>query len=71
MMLHKKIIEYHGRIENVKVFNKDPTPYIQAAEEKKAERAKALKAALEKQKELEESGEQEESKEPVAAAAAA
>ena len=25
MMLHKKIIEYHGRIENVKVFDKDPT----------------------------------------------
>ena len=28
MMLHKKIIEYHGRIDNVKVFDKDPTQFI-------------------------------------------
>ena len=28
MMIHKKIVEYHGRIEQVKVFNKDPTHFI-------------------------------------------
>ena len=45
MMLHKKIVEYHGRIENVKVFNKDPTMFIEAAKEKEEARIKALKEA--------------------------
>ena len=45
MMLHKKIVEYHGRIENVKVFNRDPTQFILEAKEKEEARIKALKEA--------------------------
>ena len=45
MMLHKKIVEWHGRIENVRVFNKDPTMFIKEAREKEEQRIKALKEA--------------------------
>jgi len=34
MMIHKKIIEHHGRVESVKLFNRDPTQYIEAAKER-------------------------------------
>ena len=68
MMLHKKIVEYHGRIENVKVFNKDPTQFILEAKEKEEARIKALKEA-EKARQLaaENNEEIEETKEPAAA----
>ena len=28
MMIQKKIVDHHGRVENVKLFNNDPTPFI-------------------------------------------
>ena len=66
MMIHKKIIEYHGRIENVKVFDKDPTPFIQAAKEAEEARLKAIKEAERARQLAAEAGEEvEETKEPV------
>ena len=71
MMIQKKIVDHHGRIENVKVFNKDPTPFIKEAKQREEDRIKAAKDA-EKAKQLaRENGEEiEESKEEAAAAAA-
>ena len=72
MMLKKRIVDYHGRIENVKLYNKDPTNFIKEAKAQEEARLKAQKEA-EKAKQLaEENGEEiEESKEPNVSAAAA
>ena len=72
MMIQKKIVEHHGRIENVRLYDKDPTKILREAKQKAEERQKALKEA-EKAKQLaEENGEEiEEIKEATATAAAA
>ena len=72
MMIHKKIIDYHGRIDNVKLFNKDPTTYIAEAKQKEEARLKAIKEAERAKQLAEENGEEiEESKDAASAAAAA
>ena len=69
MMIHKKIVEYHGRIDAVKVFDTDPTPFIEEAAEKEKARLKAELEAKREAERLREAGEEpEESKEPPAAA---
>merc|ERR1712012_633153 len=45
MMVHKKIVDHHGRIENIKVFNRDPTQFIAEAKAKEEARIKAQKEA--------------------------
>ena len=68
MMIHKKIIETHGRIEDVKLFDKDPTSFIKEAKEREAARLQAIKDAEKAKQEAEENGEEvEESKEAAAA----
>ena len=70
MMLHKKIVDHHGRIENVKLFDKDPTVFIAEAKQREEDRIKALKEAEKARQLAEENGEEiEESKDPVPAAA--
>ena len=72
MMIHKKIIDYHGRVDNVKLFNKDPTTYIAEAKQKEEARLKAIKEAERAKQLAEENGEEiEESKDAASAAAAA
>ena len=44
-MVKKKIVDHHGRVENVKLFNTDPTPFRNDAKRKEEERAKAIKEA--------------------------
>ena len=44
-MVKKKIVDHHGRVENVKLFNCDPTPFRVEAKRKEEERAKAIKEA--------------------------
>ena len=67
-MIHKKIIENHGRVENVKLFNKDPTGFIKEAKEKEAARLQAIKDAEKAKREAQENGEElEETKEAAAA----
>ena len=39
MMIRQKIIDHHGRVENIKLFDKDPTPLIKEAEEQARQRA--------------------------------
>ena len=69
-MIEKKIVDHHGRIENVKLFNVDPTPFIHQAKQKEEDRIKAEKEAEKKAQTLRDAGEEpEESKEPAAAAA--
>ena len=45
MMIQKKIVDHHGRVENVKLFDKDPTQFIQAAKQREEDRIKAEKEA--------------------------
>lgn len=40
-MINSRIVDHHGRIENIKLFNVDPTPYIALAKEKEIQRVKA------------------------------
>ena len=57
-MVKKKIVDHHGRVENVKLFDVDPTPFRNEAKRKEEERAKAIKDA-EKAKALAEEGGEE------------
>ena len=70
MMIQKKIIDHHGRVENVKLFNVDPTPFIKEAKQKEEDAIKAAKD-VEKAKQLarENGDDVEETKEDPAAAA--
>ena len=71
-MIQKKIIDHHGRVENVKLFNVDPTPFIQEAKQKEEDRIKAEKeAAKAKQLAMDNGEDIEEKKEDPAAAAQA
>ena len=70
MMIQKKIVDHHGRIENVKVFNKDPTPFIKEAKEREEARIKAEKDAEKARQLALENGEEIEEKKEEAAAAA-
>ena len=45
MMIQKKIVDHHGRVENVKLFNCDPTPFIKEAKQREEDRIKAEKEA--------------------------
>ena len=45
MMVQKKIIDHHGRIENIKLFNCDPTHMIKMAKDREEERVKKEKEA--------------------------
>ena len=45
MMIQKKIVDHHGRVENVKLFDVDPTGYIKAAKQREEDRIKAEKEA--------------------------
>ena len=45
MMIQKKIVDHHGRVENVKLFNVDPTPFIKEAKQREEDRIKAEKEA--------------------------
>ena len=49
MMIKQKIIDHHGRVENIQLYDKDPTIYKKEAEEKA--RLKAEKEAENKKKE--------------------
>ena len=51
MMVQKKIVDHHGRVENVKLFDKDPTIYIKMAKEREEDKIKKEKEA-EKAKQL-------------------
>ena len=51
MMVQKKIVDHHGRVENVKLFDKDPTVYIKMAKEREEDKIKKEKEA-EKAKQL-------------------
>ena len=57
MMVHKKIVDHHGRIENVKLFDKDPTIFIRDAKEKEEAKVKATKEAEKARQLAEEAGE--------------
>ena len=56
MMIKQKIIDHHGRVENIRLYDKDPTFYIKEAEEiakqklKDEEKAAKRAAAGEKEK---------------------
>ncbi len=67
MMIHKQIIDHHGRVENVKLFDKDPTIFIKEAKEREEARIKAEKEAEKAKLIAEENGEElpEETKEPA------
>ena len=58
-MVKKKIVDHHGRVENVKLFNCDPTPFRVEAKRKEEERAKAIKDAEKAKALAEETGEDE------------
>lgn len=58
-MVKKKIVDHHGRVENVKLFNTDPTPARNEARRKEEERAKAIKDAEKAKALAEETGEDE------------
>ena len=45
MAIKNRIIDRHGRIENIKLFDKDPTPYNKALEEARRKEAERLKKA--------------------------
>ena len=47
-MIKKKIVDHHGRIENVKLFNVDPTPFLEEAKQKEEDRLRAEKEAEKK-----------------------
>ena len=69
-MIQKKIVDHHGRVENVKLFSVDPTPFIQEAKQKEEDRIKAEKEEEKKKQLAKENGEEiEEVKEDPAAAA--
>ena len=71
MMIHRNIVEHHGRVQNVKLFDKDPTNFINAAKEREEQRARLMKELEKAKKMAEEHGEEiEESKEVAAALAA-
>ena len=59
-MIHKKIIDHHGRIENVKLFDKDPTGFIREAKEREEASIKAEKEAERAKQQAEENGEEPE-----------
>ena len=70
MMIQKKIVDHHGRIENVKLFNMDPTHILREAKQKEEDRIKAEKEAEKKAQLARDNGEEvEESKVEAAAAA--
>merc|ERR1711934_674164 len=56
MMIKQKIIEHHGRVENIQLFDKDPTLFKKEAEEKAKQKAIADEAKAKKNlgKEIEE-----------------
>ena len=69
-MVQKQIINHHGRIENVKLFNVDPTNFIKEAKLREEERIKAEKEAAKKRQEAIDNGEEiEEAKAQPAAQA--
>ena len=47
MMVKQKIIDHHGRVENIKLYDRDPTPFVKEAEQaakiKEKEKAKPKK----------------------------
>lgn len=45
MAIKNRIIDRHGRIENIKLYDKDPTPYNKALEEARRKEAERLKKA--------------------------
>ena len=57
-MVQKQIINHHGRIENVKLFNVDPTNFIKEAKLREEERIKAEKEAAKKRQEAIDNGEE-------------
>lgn len=67
--IKKRIIDHHGRIENIKLFNRDPTPYIEAAKEKEIQRIKAEQEAAKAKALAEQNGEDIEEKKEAAPAA--
>ena len=72
MMIQKKIVDHHGRIENVKLFNCDPTHFLREAKQKEEDHIKAEKEIEKKNQLARDNGEEvEESKEEGATKAAA
>ena len=70
-MIHRNIVEHHGRVQNVKLFDKDPTNFINAAKEREEQRVRLMKELEKAKKMAEENGEEiEESKEVASALAA-
>ena len=70
MQVHKQIIDHHGRIENVKLFNVDPTNFIKEAKQREQQRILDEKEAEKKRQLARENGEEiEETKESAQAAA--
>ena len=66
-MIKKQVVDHHGRVDNVKIFNCDPTPFIREAKAKEEARIKAEQEAERARLLAEENGElPEESKEPAA-----
>ena len=57
-MIKKQVVDHHGRIENIKIFNVDPTPFMKEAKQKQDDRIKAEKEAKRARLEAEENGEE-------------
>ena len=70
-MIKKKIVDHHGRVENVKLFDCDPTRFRDEAKRKEEERAKAIKDAEKAKALADETGEDEQIEAAVAALRAA
>ena len=67
-MIKKQVVDHHGRVENVKIFNVDPTPFIRAAKAEEEARIKAEQEAEKARLLAEENGDvPEETKEAAAA----
>ena len=66
MMIRQKIIDHHGRVENIKLFDKDPTPLIKEAEEQARQKAaeKEKKASKEEKEDEADEKEEEEKEKP-------
>ena len=58
-MVKKKIVDHHGRVENVRLFDCDPTPFRNDAKRREEERNKAIKDAEKKKALAEENGEED------------
>ena len=70
-MIHQNIVQHHGRVENIKLFNLDPTPFIKEAKLKAEAKVKAQQEAARLKQQAQANGEEVEEVKVAAAAPAA